>query len=106
MSLVGTTQHQVTAATQTTRSARLTAEAQEKLLDEGKATTFDVVRLQNDYADARSRELAALANHRKAVLRLAVARGTLLDELGLRLEEEAGSGFPPGTSVRKALPAR
>jgi outer membrane protein len=106
ISFVRVTQHQVKAATQTTTSAKLTAEAQEKLLDEGKATTFDVVRLQNDYADARSRELAALANHRKAVLRLAVARGMLLDELGVRLEEEADSGFPPGTSVRKALPAR
>jgi hypothetical protein len=39
-----------------------------KLLEEGKTTTFDVVRLENDYAAARSRELAALANHRRADL--------------------------------------
>lgn len=107
ISLVRTTREQVKAAAQTSRSARLTAEAQEKLLEEGKATTFDVVRLQNDYADARSRELSALANHRKAVLRLSVARGTLLDELGVNLEQEAGeSGTPLGVPVRKALPAR
>jgi outer membrane protein TolC len=85
----------------------LTAEAQEKLLEEGKATTFDVVRLQNDYADARSRELAALANQRKALLRLSVARGTLLDELGITLEPADGpSAALPGRPVRRAAPAR
>jgi outer membrane protein len=89
MGFVETTRKQVEAAAQATRSAKLTAEAQEKLLEEGKATTFDVVRLQSDYADASTRELAALANYRKAVLRLSVARGTLLEELGVSLEEEA-----------------
>lgn len=92
--LVETTRKQVEVAAQTTESARLTAEAQEKLLEEGKATTFDVVRLQNDFADASTRELAALANYRKAVLRLSVARGTLLEELGVSLEEEAEAAVP------------
>jgi len=100
MSLVETSRKQVDAASQTARSALLTAEAQEKLLEEGKATTFDVVRLQNDYADARSRELAALANLRKSVLRLSVARGTLLEELGVNLEDEARVSSPPGAKRR------
>ena len=107
VSLVRTTGEQVKTAAQTSRSARLTAEAQEKLLEEGKATTFDVVRLQNDYADARSRELAALANQRKALLRLSVARGTLLDELGITLDPADGpSAALPGRPVHRAAPAR
>ena len=108
MGLVETTRKQVEVAAQTTESARLTAEAQEKLLEEGKATTFDVVRLQNDFADASTRELAALANYRKAVLRLSVARGTLLEEIGVNLEKEADSSLVPPEPVtansQQALP--
>lgn len=104
LSIYRTTKEQVTAASETTRTARLTAEAQEKLLEEGKATTFDVVRLQNDYADARTRELAALANHRKAILRLAVARGTLLQELGVDLVQEADKTRPLRVKRKSDLP--
>jgi len=106
ISLVETTRRQIEAAAQTSSRARLTAEAQEKLLEEGKATTFDVVRLQNDYADARSRELAAVANHRKAILRLSIARGVLLEELGVNLEDEAAKENPyvsPGL-MQKSFP--
>ena len=103
MGFVETTRKQVEVAAQTTRSARLTVDAQEKLLEEGKATTFDVVRLQNDFADASTRELAALANYRKAVLRLSVARGTLLDELGVRLEDEADTTTWPPNVARSTL---
>lgn len=106
LSIFRTTKEQVGAATETSRTARLTAEAQEKLLEEGRATTFDVVRLQNDYADARTRELAALANHRKAVLRLAVARGTLLEELGVDLQNEADQTRPFGVKRKNDLPPR
>ena len=104
LSIFRTTKEQVNAAAETTRTARLTAEAQEKLLEEGRATTFDVVRLQNDYADARTRELAALANHRKSVLRLAVARGTLLQELGVDLQNEADKTRPLRVKRQADLP--
>jgi len=97
MGIAETTRKQVEVAAQTTVTAKLTAEAQEKLLEEGKSTTFDVVRLQNDFADASTRELAALANYRKAVLRLAVARGTLLEELGITLEKEAERDAAPSS---------
>ena len=104
LSIFRTTKEQVSAAAETTRTARLTAEAQEKLLEEGRATTFDVVRLQNDYADARTRELAALANHRKSVLRLAVARGTLLQELGVDVQSEADKTRPLRVKRQADLP--
>lgn len=99
MGIAETTRKQVEVAAQTTVTAKLTAEAQEKLLEEGKSTTFDVVRLQNDFADASTRELAALANYRKAVLRLAVARGTLLEELGISLENEAERDSAPSSGL-------
>lgn len=104
LSIYRTTKEQVSAASETSRTARLTAEAQGKLLEEGRATTFDVVRLQNDYADARTRELAALANHRKAILRLAVARGALLEELGVDLQNEADKTRPLRVKRRADLP--
>ena len=104
LSIFRTTKEQVSAAAETTRTARLTAEAQEKLLEEGRATTFDVVRLQNDFADARTRELAALANHRKAILRLAVARGALLEELGVDLQNEADKTRPLRVKRQADLP--
>jgi outer membrane protein len=104
LSIFRTTKEQVNAAAETTRTARLTAEAQEKLLEEGRATTFDVVRLQNDFADARTRELAALANHRKAILRLAVARGALLEELGVDLQNEADKTRPLRVKRQADLP--
>jgi outer membrane protein TolC len=104
LSIFRTTKEQVNAAAETTRTARLTVEAQEKLLEEGRATTFDVVRLQNDYADARTRELAALANHRKSILRLAVSRGTLLQELGVDLQNEADKTRPLRVKRQADLP--
>ena len=89
ISLLDTSAQQVQAAHDTAVAARNTADIEQKLLEEGKSTTFEVVRLQNNAADARSRELAAIATYRKNVLRLAVSRGTLLDELGISLEKEA-----------------
>jgi outer membrane protein len=89
LSLLETSRQQMIAARDTSTAARNTAEIEQKLLEEGKSTTFEVVRLQNNAADARSRELAAIATHRKHIVRLAVARGALLEELGIDLEKEA-----------------
>lgn len=89
ISLLETSRLQVVAARATADAAVKTAFAEQKLLDEGKSTTFEVVRLQNNAADARSRELAAIAQYRKNAVRLAVARGTLLSELGISIEDEA-----------------
>lgn len=89
ISLLETSRLQVVAASATADAAVKTAFAEQKLLDEGKSTTFEVVRLQNNAADARSRELAAIAQYRKNAVRLAVARGTLLSELGISIEDEA-----------------
>jgi len=100
INLVETTKRPIEAVAKTSSRARPTAQVHEKLLEEGKATTFDVVHLQHDYADARSRELAAVANHRKAIPRLS------LKERGANLEDEAAKENPyvsPGL-MQKSLP--
>lgn len=95
---------QVTAAQDAAASARKTADAESRLLEEGKSTTFEVVRLQNNAAEASSRELAAMANYQKTVVRLAVSRGKLLDDLGISLEKEATKSVPPGKKKKLDLP--
>jgi len=104
ISLLETSRQQVIAAKNTAMAARNTADAENKLLAEGRTTTFDVVRLQNDAADAESRELAAIAAYRKNVVRLAVARGILLDELGINMQEEAQATRPKGNRRKLDVP--
>lgn len=104
ISLLETSRQQVIAAKNTAMAASNTATSQSKLLQEGRSTTFDVVRLQNDAADAKSRELAAIAAYRKNVVRLAVARGILLEELGINMEDEAQMTRPKGNRRRLDVP--
>lgn len=104
ISSVEISRRQVTAAQDAADSARKTADAELRLLEEGKSTTFEVVRLQNNAAEASSRELAAMANYQKTVIRLAVARGKLLDDLGISLEKEATKSVPPGKKKKLDLP--
>ena len=104
ISLLETSRLQVNAARDTTIAAGKTARAEEKLLEEGKSTTFEVVRLQNNASDARSRELAAVASYRKNAVRLAVARGKLLEEIGINVEVEALKSSLPGKRKKLDLP--
>ena len=104
VSLLATSQQQVIAARDTALAARKTATAEEKLLEEGKATTFEVVRLQSNAAESQSRELASIAAYRKNVVRLAVARGKLLNELGISLQKEALQTAMPSKKNNIQLP--
>ena len=106
ISLLETSRLQVRAARDTAVAAGNTAVAEEKLLEEGKSTTFEVVRLQNNASEASSRKLAALAQYRKNVVRLAVSRGKLLEELGVSLENEASISSLPGRRKKLNLPPR
>ncbi len=104
VSLLATSQQQVIAARDTALAARKTATAEEKLLEEGKATTFEVVRLQSNAAESQSRELASIAAYRKNVVRLAVSRGKLLNELGISLQKEALQTAMPSKKNNIQLP--
>jgi outer membrane protein len=104
ISLLETGRQQVIAARNTATAALNTVVAEEKLLEEGKSTTFEVVRLQNNASESRSRELASIASYRKNIVRLAVARGKLLEELGISLEKEAIKSAAPGKRKPPQLP--
>jgi len=66
-----------------TRQAGLYAEAaleaEQKKLESGKSTSFNVLQLQRDLTDARSREISARADYNKALATLAQAEGSTLE---------------------------
>jgi outer membrane protein TolC len=66
-----------------TRQSRIFAEAaldaQQKLLDNGKSTSFIVLQLQKDLTTARLAELTAIAQYNEALCQLALNDGTTLD---------------------------
>jgi outer membrane protein TolC len=75
---------------QAARTARELAEkslqAEEKKLQAGTSTTFVVLRLQGDLANAEIREINALADYRVSLARYNRARGQILDEFNISLE--------------------
>lgn len=74
----------------TTRKARefagIALQAEEKKLEIGKSTSFIVLQLQRDLTTARSAEITALADYRKALATLAFSEGTVLERMKLYLE--------------------
>ena len=60
-----------------------------KRLTEGVTTSFEVLQLQKDYSQARSREFAALSDLNKAMVDLQLATGTLLEEQGVQVVSDA-----------------
>ncbi len=81
-----------------TKAAREAAEknldAQRKRFDNGMSTNFDVLRVQNDLANARSREILALTGYQKSVARYHRAIGDLLELRGIDMQEPAQFDLP------------
>ncbi|MBI2214443.1 MAG: TolC family protein [Acidobacteria bacterium] len=81
-----------------TRAARDAAEknldAQRKRFDNGMSTNFDVLRVQNDLAGARSAELRALTSYQKSVAAFHRAVGDLLELRGIELQDPAQFDLP------------
>ena len=71
------------ARTQATREARVFSEAaldaEVKKLENGKSTSFEVLRLQRDLTSASSMEIQALTAYNVALAQLALAEGTTLE---------------------------
>lgn len=57
-------------------------------LEEGQISSFDIIEQQRKLYDARSRELQARAELNKGILQLWLATGTVLDRVGVRIQEE------------------
>src|SRR5438105_2112774 len=73
-----------------TREARIYAEAaldaEQKKLESGKSTSFEVLRLQRDLTTARSTEIRALADYNIALAQIALNEGTTLDRRHVTIE--------------------
>lgn len=73
--------------------------AEQKRFQQGVARSFDVLRARRQVADARSRELAALADWNASHILLHARTGSLLEHAGVRLER-------PSKQLPVAVPAR
>jgi len=73
-----------------TREARIYAgaalDAEQKKLENGKSTSFQVLQLQRDLTTARSTEIRALADYNIALANLAVNEGTTLERRHVKLD--------------------
>jgi HAE1 family hydrophobic/amphiphilic exporter-1 len=73
-----------------TKQARIYAEAaldaEQKTYAVGKATTFDVLQLQNNLTTAKSNEIRALANYNEALANLNAQEGSTLEKNNINLE--------------------
>ena len=84
------TDEQRLGATKKSREAAAqSAEGGAKRLAEGVTTSFEVLQLQKDYSQARSREYAALADLNKDLVDLYLAAGTLLEKQGVTVQSDA-----------------
>lgn len=76
----------------TAASRRLAEEnlrAEEKRFDNGLSTSFQVLEIQEDLTQARSREIIALTGYRKALVEYLRVTGGLLEEAGVELASDS-----------------
>jgi len=66
--------------------AEAALDAEQKKLQNGKSTSFQVLQLQRDLTAARSSEIRALADYNIALSRLASAEGTTLERRKISLD--------------------
>jgi outer membrane protein TolC len=100
-------------AKKSTDLAERNLDAEQKRYENGLSTSFQVLEIQEDLTQARSREVSAVAAYRRALVAFYRAMGRLLDENGIQLEDSTalppsrgnspsrpgsaeGSGTPPG----------
>jgi len=69
-------------------------DAERKRFDNGMSTNFDVLRIQNSVASARSAEIRALTSYKRSVTRYHRALGDLLSVRGIELQAPADYDLP------------
>ena len=82
---VRTAEKQIESAKITTKLQRRNLWAEEKRYENGLATSFQVLQIQEDLTEALSREVSAIANYRRAVNAFYFATGTILEQIGVEL---------------------
>ena len=76
----------VEATHQASLFAEAALDAEQKKLENGKSTSFQVLQLQRDLTDARSREIRALADYNIALAQLALSEGDTLQRNRIKLD--------------------
>lgn len=80
----------VAAAHSNTILQQKTVDAELKKFENGMSTSFEVLRIQTDLADAQVAEIRAVLDYNKALADLERAKGTLLASKGMKLETSGG----------------
>lgn len=88
-------QQRLIATRKSREAAKQSAEAELLRLQQGVSTSFQVLQLQREYSQARSRELATLADFNKSLADLYLTTATLLEKQGISLMP---TPQPPATS--------
>lgn len=82
---VETAAEQIESARVSSRLERKNLEAEQKRYENGLSTSFRVLQIQEDLAEARSAEVSAVVGYRQALVNLFQATGELLGVNGVRL---------------------
>ena len=90
-------------ATRKSREAALqSADAELKRLQQGVSTSYQVLQLQRNYSQAKSREMAALADFNKSIVDLDLITATLLPNLRINITDPTP---PPAADAPVPVPA-
>lgn len=83
---VETAAKQIESAKLSSQLARENLDAEQKRYENGLATSFQVLEIQEDLSEARSREVSAVISYRRALTAFQRSIGKLLEEHGVELE--------------------
>ncbi|MCP3963818.1 MAG: TolC family protein [bacterium] len=89
---VRTAEQQIESAKVSTKLQRKNREAEQKRYENGLATSFEVLQIQEDLTEAQSREVSAITNYRRALNAFYFATGEILEKVGVELVEGEGEG--------------
>ena len=84
--LAQTNFERVDATKQASLYAQAALEAEQKKLENGKSTSFQVLIIQRDLTNARSQEIRALADYNNSLAQLALSEGTTLQRRRMSID--------------------
>ncbi len=85
---VETAAKQIESAKVSSKLQRKNLEAEQKRYENGLSTSFEVLQVQEDLSEARSREVTAVTNYRRALTAFQLSIGKLLKENGIELAQD------------------
>ncbi len=84
---VDTDRKRLEAADESVALAEETLAAEERKLEAGRSTTFNVLRIQDDLLQSRLKRLDAVSGYNLSLLRFYREKGTLIEELGINIKD-------------------